>query len=180
MQKSTILLIAITTIAGGFTTLYVVPNSEDGSRLCHPDVYCYSFQEIVDNQSEYFTVLELAPGIYNIYRELNLHIANITDFVLRSSDVAQYGNKKIEISCKPHVAFRMTLSNSSNLIFKDVMFSNCFTEGKYKYMFYVLRCLNVSLSNTAFIGNQGTVLVQNSEIDFQRAVNILQQFSKRL
>ena len=179
MCKIILLLTVIITTARAFTSFYVVPNLEDRSHLCHPDVYCYSFQEIVNNQSDYFTsntVLELSPGIYNIYRELNLHIANVTNFELRSSDMAQYygnnsyfshNNSKVEINCKPHVTFRMTLSNSSNLTFKDVMFSNCFTEEKYNYMFYVLHCLNVSLSNTAFVGNQGTISVQNSEIEFK-------------
>ena len=170
-----VLLTAIVTIARAFASFYnVVPNSEDRSHLCPPDIYCYSLQEIVENHSDYFTsntILELAPGVYSIHREINLHIANVSNFVLRASDITQYGNNnhvtKVEISCEPHVEFRMTLSNSSSVMIKDVTFSNCTAEGNYDYIFYVLNCFNVSLFNTRFIGNQGAVLVQNSEIELK-------------
>ena len=154
--------------------VYVVPNSEDGTHVTCSNVYCYSLQEVVDNQSDYFisnTVVELEPGIYNIYGELTLHIANVTNFVLRSSDVrdvAQYNHTMVEISCKrPHATFRMMLSNSTHLTIKGITFSHCTTEEKYEYILYVVYCFNVSLSNTAFIGNKGAVLVQNSEIEFK-------------
>ena len=112
-----VLLTAIVTIARAFASFYnVVPNSEDRSHLCPPDIYCYSLQEIVENHSDYFTsntILELAPGVYSIHREINLHIANVSNFVLRASDITQYGNNnhvtKVEISCETHVEFRMTL-----------------------------------------------------------------------
>jgi predicted outer membrane repeat protein len=163
--------ISIVTIARAFDNFYnIVPNSEDRYRLCHPDIYCYSFQEIVENHSDYFksnTVLGLAPGVYSIYKEINLRIDNVTNFVLRASDTAQYGNtnhNKVKISCEPHVVFRMTLSSSTNVTIKDITFSSCVTED---YIFYVLYCFNVSLFNTGFIGNQGAVLVQNSEMEFK-------------
>ena len=141
-----ILLIVVIAIARAFTSFYIIPNSsEDRPHLCPPDVYCYSIQEILDNHSDYFTsntILELAPGIYNMYGEVSLRIANITNFVVRTSDAVNYGNNiKVELSCTPHGTFtdRMMLTNKCYVI----------TQQKYDYIFVLIdNSFNISLSNT--------------------------------
>ena len=159
-------------------TIYVIPSTGNGSHLKCPNDLCYSLQDIVGNKSTYFTsntALELIPGVYNIYKELNLHLTNATNFVIKASDVAQhvYGNNsyfnhtKVEIRCKQNSTFRMTLYNCSNVMIKDITFSHCITKGKSDYIFHINRCFNVTLFNTAFNENKGAVLIQKSKIKFR-------------
>ena len=150
-------------------TIYVVPNFGNRSHLLPPNVCCFSLQEIVNNQSDYFTsntVMKLVPGVYHIYGELNLHIENATNLVMKSSDNdsnnGHVSHTKVEIRCSKNATFRISLSNCSSLAIKDITFSHC------DYTLHVLCCFNISLSNTAFIGYKGAVLIQDSEIEFKK------------
>ena len=164
---SMIVVVPIIRPSTSIKTIYVIPNFGTRSHLISPNFRYFSLQEIVNNQSEYFTsntVLKLVPGVYLIYRELNLHITNATNLVLKSSDNNsnnQHTSHKIEIRCSKNATFRMSLSNCSSLAIKDIIFSHC------DYTLHVLCCFNISLSNTAFIGNKGAVLIQDSEIEFK-------------
>ena len=87
--------------------------------------------------------------------------------MLKPSDVAQHGSStKVEISCKQNGTFRMALFNCSSLTIENITLSNCITREKSDYVLHVIFCFDISLSNTAFIKNEGAVLVQNSEIEF--------------
>ena len=164
-------IVAVPTIrpSTSIRTIYVVPSSGDTSHLSCQNVRCYSLQEVMNNQSGYFTsntVLALVPGVYHIYSKLNLHITNAANLVLKSSDNVQYdqhvSHDKVEIRCNHNAIFRMLFSNCSNLVIKDITFSHC------NYTLHVLYCFNVSLTNTAFTENEGALLVQNSEIEFRK------------
>ena len=165
---SVIVVVPIVRPSTGIKTIYVLPGFGTRSHLIPPNVRCFSLQEIVNNQSDYFTsntVLKLVPGVYHIYRKLNLHIINATNLVLKSSDNdsnnGHISHSKVEIRCSQNATFRMSLSNCSSLAIKDTTFSHC------DYALHVLHCFNISLSNTVFVGNKGAVLIQNSEIEFK-------------
>ena len=143
-------------------TIYVVPTFGYRSDLISPSIRSFSLQEIVSNQSDYFTsntVFKLVPGLYQIHRKLNLHITNVANLVLKSSD-----SIKVEIRCSQNATFKMSLINCSSSAIKDITFSHC------DYTLHVLHCSNMSLSNTVFIRNQGTIIIQNSDIEFKEQV----------
>ena len=62
----------------------------------------------MNNHSDFFTsntVLKLVLGVYHIHRMINLHITNVTNLVLKSSDNESYDSHissrraKVEIRC---------------------------------------------------------------------------------
>jgi predicted outer membrane repeat protein len=141
-------------------TIYVVPNFGNRSDLISPSVRSFSLQEIVNNQSDYFTsntILKLVPaGVYHIHSKIILRITNVANLVLKSSD-----NTKVEFRCTQNATFKVSLVNCSNSAIKDITFSYC------DFTFHVLCCSNMSLFNTMFIRNKGAILIQNSELEFK-------------
>ena len=83
-------------------TIVVVPNFRNASHLNSPNIRYFSLQEIMNNQSDFFTsntVLKLVPGVYHIHRMINLHVTNVTNLVLKSSDNESYKYDGNQLCC---------------------------------------------------------------------------------
>ena len=91
------------------STIYVMPEDSTSQVSCSVE-YCYHLKDVLSNSFyffDFYTTLELLPGIYNIYERVGQSVLiRVTDFILKGSP------PNVTIVCQPGASWGLTIINS--------------------------------------------------------------------